>query len=582
MKSIPAKHYLFVALLILLSAVPVCATDDYTLGPDSQVQPGVPRGEVTKYSWTSRIFPGTVRDYWVYVPKQYDPAKPACVMVFQDGGGYVTENGAWRVPIVFDNLIHKKQMPVTIGIFINPGVVPAATDKALPRFNRSFEYDGLGDQYVRFLLEEILPEVGKKYNLAKDGNSRAIAGASSGAICAFTAAWERPEEFSRVFSTIGTYVGLRGGNSYPTLIRKTEPKPIRVFLQDGSNDLNIYGGNWFLANQEMLSALQFAGYDVKHEWGDGAHSSKHGGAILPDALRWLWRDYPTPIHPAQGSNQLLTNLFVPGEQWQVVGEGYKFTEGPAANSKGEVFFTDIPNSRIYKIGLDGKVSLFKENTAEANGLMFGPDGKLYACQDGKKRIVAYDPDGKETVIAEEIESNDLAVNSKGEIYVSDPNNKRVWFINARHEKRVVDTGIARPNGVVLSPDQSLLLVADTAGQFVYSFQIQPDGGLINKQPYFHLHLADGSTQSGADGMKVDTQGNLYVTTEIGLQICDQAGRVNAIIPKPQRAWLSNVVFGGPNLDDLFVTCGDKVYRRKTRAKGVFSFQQPLQPAAPKL
>jgi len=569
-------------LLFVSTARLLGASDDYKLGPDSQVHEGVPRGEVTQYSWTSHIFPGTVRDYWVYIPKQYDPAKPACVMVFQDGGGYVKEDGSWRVPVVFDNLIHKKEMPVTIGIFINPGVVPAASDKTLPRFNRSFEYDGLGDQYVRFLLEEILPEVGKKYNLAKDGNSRAIAGASSGAICAFTAAWERPEEFSRVFSTIGTYVGLRGGNNYPTLIRKTEPKPIRIFLQDGSNDLNIYGGNWFLANQEMLSAFQLAGNDVKHEWGDGVHSSKHGGAILPDALRWLWRDYPSPIQPAGPSAQPVMNLLIPGEGWQVVGEGYKFTEGPATNSKGEVFFTDIPNSRIYKVGLDGKVSLFKENTGEANGLMFGPDGKLYACQNGKKRIVTYDVGGKETVVTEDIQSNDLAVNSRGEIYVSDPNNKQVWFISAKGEKRIVDTGIARPNGVVLSPDQSLLLVADTAGQFVYSFQIQPDGSLTHKQPYFHLHLADGATQSSADGMTVDTQGNLYVTTQIGLQFCDQAGRVNGIISKPQRAWLSNVVFGGPNLDELYVTCSNKVYKRRTKAKGVLSFQPPIQPLAPKL
>jgi gluconolactonase len=582
MKPMPIRRYFLIVVLFFLTAIPVSAIDDYTLGPDSQIQEGVPRGEVTQYSWTSQIFPGTVRDYWVYVPKQYDSAKPACVMVFQDGGGYVNEKGNWRVPIVFDNLIHKKEMPVTIGIFINPGVVPAASEKALARFNRSFEYDGLGDQYVRFLIEEILPEVGKKYNLAKDGNSRAIAGASSGAICAFTAAWERPEEFGRVFSTIGTYVGLRGGNNYPTLIRKTEPKPIRIFLQDGSNDLNIYGGNWFLANQEMLSALQFAGYEVKHEWGDGAHSGKHGGAILPDALRWLWRDYPAPVRPAGPANQPVMNLLIPGEGWQIVGEGYKFTEGPAANSKGEVFFTDIPNSRIYKIGLDGKVSLFKENTGEANGLMFGPDGKLYACQNGKKRIVAYDMDGKETIVTEDIQSNDLTVTSKGEIYVSDPNNKQVWFVNAKGEKRIVDTGIARPNGVVLSPDQSLLLVADTAGQFVYSFQIQPDGSLTHKQPYFYLHLADGATQSGADGMTVDTQGNLYVTTQVGLQFCDQAGRVNGIISKPQRAWLSNVVFGGPNLDELYVTCNDKVFKRKTKAKGVLSFQPPSQPPTPKL
>ena len=233
-----------------------------------------------------------------------------------------------------------------------------------------------------------------------------------------------------MFSTIGTYVGLRGGNDYPTLIRKTEAKPIRVFLQDGSNDNNGYGGNWFLANQEMLSAFEFSGYDVKNVWGDGAHNSKHGGAILPDALRWLWRDYPAPIRPAGPSKQLLANLLVPGEGWQLVGEGYRFTEGPAANAKGEVFFTDIPNNRIHKVGLDGKVSIFKEDTGSANGLMFGPDGKLYACQNGRKRIVAYDMDGKETVVAEGLDSNDLTITHKGEIYVSDPPNKQVWFINA--------------------------------------------------------------------------------------------------------------------------------------------------------
>jgi gluconolactonase len=582
MNPIPLVIFCLLLLILFLTVFPARASDNYALGPDSQAHEGVPHGEVIQYSWVSKIFPGTQRDYWVYVPKQYDPAKPACVMVFQDGAGYVKENGSWRVPIVFDNLIHKKEMPVTIGIFINPGVVPAASDNGLPRFNRSFEYDGLGDQYARFLLEEILPEVGKNYNLARDGNSRAIAGASSGAICAFTAAWERTEEFSRVFSTIGTYVGLRGGNNYPTLVRKTEPKPIRVFLQDGSNDLNIYGGNWFLANQEMLSALQFAGYDVKYEWGDGGHTSKHGGAILPDALRWLWRDYPAPVRPANPSQQPVMNVLIPGESWQLLAQGYTFTEGPAANGRGEVYFTDISASRIHKIGLDGKVTVFRENTGGANGLMFGPDGRLYACQNGTKRIVAYDTDGKESVIAEEIESNDLAVTHRGEIYVTDPANKQVWFINAKGQKRVVDSGITRPNGVVLSPDQTLLFVADTAGRFVYSFQIQLDGSLTHKQPYFHLHLADGATQSGADGMTVDVQGNLYVATEVGLQFCDQAGRVNGIITKPQRTWLSNVVFGGRDLDELYVTCNDKVYKRKTRAKGVLSLQAPVKPPLPKL
>jgi enterochelin esterase family protein len=274
------------ALFLLLGVAGLQAADDYKLGPDSEEQKDVPKGKVTKYSWTSTIFPATVRDYWIYVPAQYDSKTPACVMVFQDGAGYVNEKGQFRVPIVFDNLIHKKEMPVTVGIFINPGVVPATDKDQKPRANRSFEYDTLSDQYAKFLEKEILPEV------AKDAAGRAICGISSGGICAFTVAWERPDLFSKVLSHVGSFTNIRGGDVYPGLVRKTvdKPKAIRVFLQDGSGDLDNKFGNWPLANQSMASALKFAKYDYKFEYGDGGHNGKHGGAILPDSLRWLWRD----------------------------------------------------------------------------------------------------------------------------------------------------------------------------------------------------------------------------------------------------------------------------------------------------
>jgi len=562
---------------------PPATTNNYVLGPDSQVQPGVPQGRVTQYSWTSKIYPGTVRDYWVYVPAQYDRATPACVMVFQDGGGYAKADGAWHVPVVFDNLIHKKEMPVTIGIFVNPGVAPAPSDAALPRFNRSVEYDSVTDRYARFLLEEIIPEVAKTYNLRTDGNSRAIGGASSGAIAAFAAAWNRPDAFSRVFSTIGTYVGLRGGNDFPTLIRKTERRPIRVFLQDGSNDLNNHGGNWFLANQEMLAAFEFGGYDVEHAWGDGAHDSKHGASILPDALRWLWRGYPAPIAPAGESKQPVMMAILPPEGgWQLVGDGYSFTEAPAANAKGEVFFADVPKNRVYRVALDGKVSVFTEHSGGASGLMFGADGRLYACQGGTKRIVAWDMDGRESVLAEGIESNDLVVTHAGSIYVSDPAHKQVWLVTANGGKRPLETGITNPNGVVLSPDQTLLYVADTAGQFVYSFRIAADGALTDKEPFYHLHVQEGSPGSNADGMTVDTLGNLYVATELGVQVADQAGKVTGIIGKPQRNWLANVAFGGVAFDELYATSGDKVYKRKMRTTGALPFLAPIKPPTPRL
>jgi enterochelin esterase family protein len=278
-------------LALALAALPVCAADDYKLGPDSQEQPGVPKGTVTKHTWNdSKVFPGTVRDWWLYGPAQYDGKQPACVMVFQDGAGYMNPKGQFRVPVVFDNLIHKKEMPVTIGIFINPGTFPPSDKDKKGRSNRSFEYDTLSDQYARFLEQEILPEVAKSYNLRKDAAGRAICGISSGGICAFTVAWERPDLFSKVLSHVGSFTNIRGGDVYPGRVRKAPRKPIRVFLQDGSGDLDNQFGNWPLANQQMAKALAFKKYDYQFVYGDGGHNGKHGGAILPDSLRWLWRD----------------------------------------------------------------------------------------------------------------------------------------------------------------------------------------------------------------------------------------------------------------------------------------------------
>jgi enterochelin esterase family protein len=262
----------------------------YETHADSREKPGVPKGVTRQMApWESRIFAGTRRDWWVYVPAQYKPDAAAAVMVFQDGNSYRE-----YVPTVFDNLIAKGDMPVTVGIFIQPGTFIDSK-----RSNRSFEYDTLSDQYARFLLEEILPEVGKTVRLKTDAASRAIAGASSGGICAFTVAWERPNEFSKVVSWIGSFVNIasgktvrEGGHNYEAMIRKTPRKPIRVFLQDGSNDLDNANGNWPLANLTLARSLAYAKYDYRFEYGQGFHSHRHGRAIFPDTLRWLWRDYP--------------------------------------------------------------------------------------------------------------------------------------------------------------------------------------------------------------------------------------------------------------------------------------------------
>lgn len=270
---------------------------EYSFGPDSLVQPNVPQGRIEQRRHVStKVFPGTERDYWIYIPAQFKREKPACLMVFQDGGSYVRKNGQYRTATVFDNLIHKGKMPVTIGVFINPGVIPPSRENSQPRRNRSFEYDSLGDQYARFLLEEFLPPLDEVYNISQDPEDRAVAGISSGAICAWTVAWERPNSFRKVLSHVGSFTNIRGGHNYHAMIRKTEKKPIRVFLQEGSNDLNNLHGSWPLANRQMASSLEFSGYDYKFVMGTGGHNGRHGGAILPESLIWLWRDHPDVKH----------------------------------------------------------------------------------------------------------------------------------------------------------------------------------------------------------------------------------------------------------------------------------------------
>ncbi len=285
-----------VSIISMAVGQPLLGDDSqYQLGPDSQVQQGVPQGKVTEHEWASEVFPGTLRRYSVYVPAQYDASRPAAVMVFQDGHAYVNAKGQFRATVVMDNLIHSGDMPVTIGVFIDPG---HKTDRLTgPRgwkptpSNRSFEYDTLSDQYARFLLEEILPEVGKTYRLTDNPDLRGICGISSGGICAWTVAWERPDAFRKVLSHVGSFTNIRGGHNCQALIRKTENKPIRVFLQDGSGDLDNQHGNWPLANQQMAASLKFKGYDYKFVYGEGGHNGIHGGAILPESLRWLWRGW---------------------------------------------------------------------------------------------------------------------------------------------------------------------------------------------------------------------------------------------------------------------------------------------------
>ena len=269
----------------------------YPLLAQAEPLEGVPTGTITHDVFSgSKIYPATLHEYWIYLPAQYLAAgeSPAAVMVFQDGHAYVGQKSSFRATTVFDHLIAAGEMPVTIGIFIEPG---HRGDK-LPngywgkRNNRSVEYDTPDDTYARFLIEEILPEVAKKYRLTDNPELRAISGASSGGICAFKCAWHRPDHFRKVHSTIGSFTNIRGGHVYPALIRKSEAKPIRVYLQDGLNDLDNAHGNWWLGNQQMARALAYENrYDYRFVAGVGGHDHKQGAADFPDAMRWLWRDW---------------------------------------------------------------------------------------------------------------------------------------------------------------------------------------------------------------------------------------------------------------------------------------------------
>jgi len=263
-----------------------------------------------------------------------------------------------------------------------------------------------------------------------------------------------------------------------------------------------------------------------------------------------------------------SDILVEGQGWELVGEGYTFTEGPAVDAKGVLYFTDVFRSKIHKLNAQGKPEVFVDQSYGTNGLEFGPDGRLYGCQNGKKKIVAYDSTGKESTLAEDVNSNDLVVTSAGGVYFTDPGHHQIWYIAPGGEKKVVDKGLGYPNGLSLTPDRGTLVVADMNDSHLWAFRIEADGSLKFKQPSFTMFMMPGKKDSGADGMCVDADGRAYVTTHAGLQVFDTQGRLGLVLEKPQQAWLSNVAFGGPDFKTLYVTCTNRVYKRPAKVAGV--------------
>jgi enterochelin esterase family protein len=552
--------------------------------PDAVAKEGVPKGTVEQMPvWESNIFPGTIRDWSIYVPAQYKADQPAALMVFQDGEGMKNVNGRWRVPTVFDNLIARGDMPTTIAVFINPG-----HEKDKPRqngrhSNRGFEYDSLGDRYVRFLLEEIIPEVRKKYAISDNPEWHAIGGSSSGAICAFTAAWERTDFFRKVYSSVGSFTNLRGGNVYPSLVRKTEPKPIRVYMADTSGDVDNAFGSWPWANQQMASALQYMGYDVRFDWAEGyAHNADFGGARFPEAMKWLWRkDAHHPVLDTKGDlggDLTLLNLLIPGESWQPVAEGLGFADALCSDKAGNLYFCDMRAPAVIRLSAtDGTQTVIAKESV--SGLEFSPDGSvLYGCQGAKNRVISINPhNGEVKVVAEGVKPNDLAVTSDGFLLITETGAQQVTRINPQTgELTAADKGIGKPNGIALSPDGGTLAVSDYGGTHTWTFRVNAGGVLDAKMPTMPMRLPIDPKgefkfnepppyiqNSKGDGMAVDKVGRFYVTSELGVQIFDPTGRPCGVLPKVDKDQpLTTCILAGPEHSTLYIAHGTKIYRRK--------------------
>jgi enterochelin esterase-like enzyme/sugar lactone lactonase YvrE len=552
---------------------------------DAEPKAGVPEGKLVEMPvWKSTIFPNTERNWSVYVPAQYKNDGSAGVMIFQDGHDYQNRKGAWALPTVLDNLIAAGDLPPLIAVFINPGHDPAKPRKnPWSSSNRSDEYDGLGDRYARFLLEEILPEVEKQWPVSKNPEMRGLCGASSGGICAFTAAWERPDQFRRVLSTIGSFVNLRGGDVYPSLIRKTEAKPLRVFLQDSTGDLDNPFGHWPTANKQMYSALAYMGYDVKFDFEDGyGHNSHRGGAIFPDALRWLWRKEPSAtaakVKDDLAGDLTLNKLLIPGEGWQTLAEGLGFADGLSSDAQGNLFFNDLKAGGFWKLAIDGTRTKLSEDNG--SGAKLAPDGRIVFCQGKKKQIAAMDlKTGATEVLAENVSPNDLVVTAQGWAFFTDTGKGEVVFVDVKTKTtRTAAANIVAPNGIALSPDGGTLAVSEYKGGNVWAFRIRADGTLDAGLRYMTLRRPIDNkgtfpfnapppyvAASGGDGMCTDAQGRYYVTSALGVQIFDPTGRECGLLPHPaQGKPLVSVAFAGPNGQWLCLAAGDRILRRKVQ------------------
>jgi enterochelin esterase-like enzyme/sugar lactone lactonase YvrE len=526
-----------------------------------------PRGTIKEFSFAeSTIFPGTKRNGHVFIPAQYDGAKPACVYVRQDGYNKSEKH-------MLEMLIEAKEMPVTIGVFVRPGDLPATVKGTMGRRNRCFEYDAVNDNYVRFLIEELLPYVAKTFDLklSNSGNDRCIAGGSSGGIAAFVAAWSRPDAFSRVYANSGSFVAFRGGHEFPTLLRKFEAQPIRSYLTTGMHDMENCAGDWYLLDQEMDKAMKFSGYDYVFHAIDGPHVAGWN-EHFPEAMKFIWKGWPEPVQAGKSAPRVRD--VITESKWELAGQGFTDARGPACNEKGEVFFID--NNKLHRIGVDGKIDVFHPDAAQANALSVGPKGELYTVSSATGKVMCYDATGKGSVYTEGIRGRYILARPDGSLYVTSDEEKpgegsKIWLLKDG-QKKEVDSGLKHATGLACRPDQWLLSVADGHSKWLYSYQINADGTLINKERFFWLHVADWDDDAGAESVCYAKEGQMFVATRLGVQICADDGPTQVILPVPDHSRVVGVCLGGPELTTLYAFCGGKIWKRtvKQHAIGAFS------------
>ena len=499
------------------------------------------QGEVIKFTLSdSQLYPGTQREILVYVPQQYDGTKPACLLVCMDGILY-------DATTVMANLIASGEMPVTIGVFVNPGVV-YDEDGEVVRYNRCKEFDSTDDTFSNFVENEVLTKVegmktpsGKVVLLSKDANDRAITGASSGGIAAFSVAWNSPDLYSRVYTTVGTFVAMRGGNNYSNIVRKTEPKPLRIYMQDGWYDVwNPIFGEWFEHNLLMESAFNFAGYEIFHKWDRGNHSIKYGTMAFPDAMRWLWKGYPAKVQKGWSNNGMLQDILLENEDWREVllpatVEGELF----AAQDTSAVYAS---HAYIYKVSAAGgveQVGSLKSGERLMGEQLIAKGNSLY--KNGVK--VADGLSGLKAVQA-------LA------------DGKYLALCNAKSKGNVLTVNVGC-RALAVAPDYRFCVTGEENTHHLISTVIDKTGKMLYSEPFYYLHDLSNSTLNPSGSMAFDTKGNLYVATEIGVQVADHNGRVRAILSLPAGR-VHSLAFSG---NYLFVRCGEKVFVRKMKAEG---------------